>query len=708
MKIRREDILFLSPSKPILHSVREVFASLGEEYLVYEGVLADAVRIAKSCIEKNGTRIVIATGGTGDMLREAVNAHVLIMRYRGEDMIDALQAADPAHHKVALVGFANFVNTAMRIRSIFPEDIRLEAVNGIEDLHATVDHLLAEGYDTIVGGSFAVQLARARGARGVHIGMEKEIIADTLEEAKRLVLLMKEQDVRLATTNALFDAISEGIIGCDGEGRVTAVNQTGLGFLGLTRHDAEGRILTDLIDAPFLAETLREGSEFTGMLVRMGQMQYSATCVPVNTENGRVVGAMLSLQELSRLHRELSVRRKILASGHVARHQFSDIVGSSAAIAHARERALVYAATDSTVLIYGKSGTGKELFAQSIHNASPRADGPFVAVNCGALPESLLESELFGYVHGAFTGARTGGKTGLFEMAQGGTLFLDEISEMAPSLQARLLRVCQEREITRIGDDKVIPVDVRIIAAANRDLLTLVHAGSFREDLYYRLAVLILELPTLARRMEDLDELAPFIVRQKANELHRSIGALPRESLAELRTISWPGNVRQLSNVLERAIIIAQGRTLTPEVIRDAMGSCRPFLRDEGSGSCACTRGGRVRESACQTPSPQVTSDVSQGTAPGTSPGQKAGTGQSADTVPQASREDRRVDSRDYSLETGQEKPFSQEQALPTLAEAEELLLGRVLAECAGNHAEAARRLGISRTTLWRKLKKKA
>lgn len=686
MKIRREDILFLSPSRPILNSVREVFAALGEEYLVYEGVLADAVRIARSCIEKNGTKIVVATGGTGDMLRQTVDAHVLIMRYRGEDMIDALLLADPAHHKVAVVGFAGFVNTAMRIRPLFSDHIRLEAVNGIDDMRTAVDRLLAEGYDTMVGGSFVVELARARGARGVHIGMEKEIISDTLEEAKRLVVLLKEKDVRLATTNALFDAISEGIMGCDRAGRITAVNQTGLGFLGLSRHEVTGHALGEFMDAPFLDETLRDGSEFTGLLVRIGQMQYSATCVPVNLESGRVEGAVLTLQELSRLHRELSVRRKILASGHVARHQFDDIVGTSTAIAEAKERALVYAATDSTVLIYGRTGTGKELFAQSIHNASPRADGPFVAVNCGALPESLLESELFGYVHGAFTGARTAGKTGLFEMAQGGTIFLDEISEMAPALQARLLRVCQEREITRIGDDKVIPVDVRVIAAANKDLLTLVRAGSFREDLYYRLAVLILELPTLARRMEDLEELAPYLVRQKANELHRSIGTLPKESLAELRTIAWPGNVRQLSNVLERAIIIAQGRTLTPKVIRDAMGSCRPFLRDDAAGFGAHAQEHGLNGASC--PTWQAESQTDQ-TSSGT-----VIAGSASPQIP-----------LDASLRDGMAALAGAD--LPTLAEAGEWLLLRVVEECGGNHAEAARRLGISRTTLWRRLKKK-
>ena len=328
----------------------------------------------------------------------------------------------------------------------------------------------------------------------------------------------------------------------------------------------------------------------------------------------------------------------------------------------AKKRAALYASTDSTVLIYGRTGTGKELFAQSIHNASSRAKGPFVAVNCGALPESLLESELFGYVQGAFTGARTGGKTGLFEMAQGGTIFLDEISEMALPLQARLLRVCQEREISRIGDDKVIPVDVRVIAAANRDLLTLVRAGTFREDLYYRLAVLILELPTLASRLEDLDELAATLIRHKARELHRSIAPLPSESLEILRSISWPGNVRQLSNVLERAIIICQGRTITADVMRDAMDSCRPFLRDPDNGeSCSWPNQAHAE-------SQKNVRDLSS----------------TSFAKPSASS---------YAQALGECK---------SLAETNDLIFATTIAECGGNLAEAARRLKVGRTTLWR------
>ena len=664
MTIQREDILFLSASRAITRAVQEVFARIGEEYLLIEAALHDAVRQARSCIEQRGTRVVIATGGTGDLLKQTVDAHVLIMRYRGEDIIEAVQMAEPATRRVAIVGFQNFAHTSHRICSVFPGPVRICEVN-TETLQETVRQLVMEGTDTVIGGSLVADLAASLGARGIHIGMDRESIFDALDEARRLVSMLHEKNVRLATINALLDSINDGIIGCDRHGRVSAVNQAALGFLGLSRHEVMGRPLPELAGEDFLQKTLQEGQQSTGNLVHIREAAYAATCVPVCVESGGISGAVLTMQELSRLHMELDVRRKILASGHVARKRFPDIIGSSRAITQAKKRAALYAATDSTVLIYGKTGTGKELFAQSMHNASPRAQGPFVAVNCGALPENLLESELFGYVHGAFTGARAGGKTGLFEMAQGGTIFLDEISEMPLALQSRLLRVCQEREIARIGDDKVIPVDVRVICAANRNLMDLVQAGSFREDLYYRLAVLILELPPLAERLDDLDRIAAHILSHKARQMHRSFAPLPKESLTWLQSFTWPGNVRQLSNVLERAMILTPGRVITPDVLKDSFHACTPFA----SGRPDAAQG---QDEAHRPPCPACAA------------GRK-------DTVPCSG----------VAIGKGAEHE------LPSREHADLRLMEETLAACRGNRSEAARRLGISRQTLWRHLKGK-
>jgi transcriptional regulator with PAS, ATPase and Fis domain len=222
-------------------------------------------------------------------------------------------------------------------------------------------------------------------------------------------------------------------------------------------------------------------------------------------------------------------------------------------------RARKYAELDSTtVLILGETGTGKELFAHSIHNESPRAKGPFVAINCAALPENLLESELFGYAEGAFTGARRGGKIGLFEMAHMGTIFLDEIGDMPLNLQSRLLRVIQEKEVMRIGDDRVIPVDVRIIASTNRNLEEDIEKGAFRRDLFYRLNVLKLIIPPLRERKEDIPLLVDLFVEKYSARLGKKVRGITQKARDLLMNLDYPGNVRELKGIIERAVAFAE------------------------------------------------------------------------------------------------------------------------------------------------------
>ncbi|NLZ90935.1 MAG: sigma 54-interacting transcriptional regulator, partial [Clostridiales bacterium] len=238
---------------------------------------------------------------------------------------------------------------------------------------------------------------------------------------------------------------------------------------------------------------------------------------------------------------------------------FDDILGVSDGIEYAKKIARMVANSNSTVLIRGESGTGKELFARSIHRASRRKDGPFVPVNCGALPDSLLESELFGYEEGAFTGARRGGKQGLFRFADGGTLFLDEIGELSPHLQVKLLRVLQEGGIRRVGGTEETKVDVRIIAATSRNLEEMLEQGLFRDDLYYRLNVVPLFVPPLRQRKEDIPILVDSFIGKVSENMGKPVKGITRQAVEKLTSYNWPGNVRELSNVIERAINLVQG-----------------------------------------------------------------------------------------------------------------------------------------------------
>jgi len=281
---------------------------------------------------------------------------------------------------------------------------------------------------------------------------------------------------------------------------------------------------------------------------------------------------------------------ELLVLEEEAEPAFKGIIGRSPALRALLKQVAVVAPTDSTVLIAGETGSGKELIAQAIHDASPRRNGPLIKVNCGAIPENLFESEFFGHVRGAFTGALRD-KPGRFEMADGGTIFLDEIGELPPAMQSKLLRVLQEQEIERVGEIRTRKVNVRVIAATNRDLRQEVQEKRFREDLFYRLSVFPVEIPPLRERREDIPALATYFLRKTAKKMNRSLPRLSRANVNQLSAHAWPGNVRELQNVVERTVILAQDGELrfdlrpsasTPSPLR---GEGRPSLRstsDEG------------------------------------------------------------------------------------------------------------------------------
>jgi transcriptional regulator with PAS, ATPase and Fis domain len=266
------------------------------------------------------------------------------------------------------------------------------------------------------------------------------------------------------------------------------------------------------------------------------------------------------------------VRSTLHRKGLKAKYTFADCLGESTAIQDAIEQARRFSQTEANLLIYGETGTGKEIFAQSMHNASRRSNGPFVAVNCAALPENLLESEFFGYVTGAFTGASRTGKVGLFELAHRGTIFLDEVSEIPLPFQGRLLRILQEREVMRLGDDRIIPVDVRIMVATNKDLKKMAGSGAFRQDLLYRLDVLSLGLPPLRDRHEDIPLLARSFLQRLGEFSSESEKFLARDAEELLNRYEWPGNVRELRNICERLVALSAASRITKEEMQLALG----------------------------------------------------------------------------------------------------------------------------------------
>lgn len=357
-----------------------------------------------------------------------------------------------------------------------------------------------------------------------------------------------------AQLEIVLDEIQEGVVACDARGMITLVNRRAEVLLG-----REG---WKLVGQPLQSVTAEVGLDLSGLfgnrrahhVVDLGSRQ---VVVHRRSLGGSASqwGSILLLRDMTEIQDlEKRLRQELKTRGHTTRYSFASIIGPSAAIRSAVRKAEKLAPASGAVLIQGESGTGKELFAHAIHAASPRARFPFVAINCAAVPETLLESELFGYEEGAFTGARRGGKEGLFEQAHKGTIFLDEIGDMAPQLQGRLLRVLQEKEVLRVGGTRLRTVDVRVISATHKDLAELVRQGQFRADLYHRLNVLTLRVPTLRERKEDIPALIQrFLADMNAPE------PVPDELLAALQRYDWPGNVRELHNCLEYMVQVAEG-----------------------------------------------------------------------------------------------------------------------------------------------------
>lgn len=378
-----------------------------------------------------------------------------------------------------------------------------------------------------------------------------------IENQLRLEHAMSRLAAASRWSRTLVQGFTDGLVAVDNEGIVTEINARAGEILGIDAALARGHRLDQVYrgEAPLL-QVLRTGKEYANQEIvvdNSGRRAQSSASL-LRDEDGVIAGAVAFLRPPAA---QQPPRKTAVFFAH--RYQFEDIVGGGLAMQTAREWASLAATCNSTVLILGDSGTGKELFANAIHHASARSRGPFLAINCAAMPESLIESELFGYSDGSFTGAKKGGQPGKFEMASGGTIFLDEIGEMSLGMQAKLLRVLQERTVSRIGSSAEINVDIRVIAATHCDLARDVEAGRFREDLYYRLAVLEVTIPPLRDRKEDIPALASALVAKIARRLERPAVAVAPGSLEKLAGYSWPGNVREMENVLERALIRARG-----------------------------------------------------------------------------------------------------------------------------------------------------
>ena len=399
---------------------------------------------------------------------------------------------------------------------------------------------------------------------------ELQAVAAELENVKSLK----------STLESAIESIFEGIVIVDKKGIITMINQSYCEFLDVEAGKVVGKHVTDVIPNTRMHVVAQGGKAEVADIQRIKENNCVVTRIPIVKDGERVgaVGKVLYKDvkdlkilstKLNKLQFEVEYYKEELRKAYGGKYTFDNIIGVSEKMQWTKSIAIKAAKGSSTVLVLGESGTGKELFAHSIHNESPRHNAPFIKVNCAAVPDNLLESELFGYDEGAFTGAKKGGKPGKFELANGGTIFLDEIGDMPLSMQAKMLRVLQEKEFERVGGTKTIKLDLRVIAATNRDLEKMIEEGEFRHDLYYRLNIISLTISPLRERVEDIPLLCTMLLKKINKQTPHCIEGVSATALQLLMSYAWPGNVRELENILERAINLMDDDELliTPECL---------------------------------------------------------------------------------------------------------------------------------------------
>lgn len=388
-----------------------------------------------------------------------------------------------------------------------------------------------------------------------------EVMCQMISTKALEVFTSKKLKISAMQMTYIFNSINEGIIGMDEDGTITHFSRTAEKIFITSRNNIVGKkincIFPDFIVDGKIHVPNYEKREIRALLGNGSEIVCYVSTNIIEDRDGNTIGGIVTISDSKDIKK---IVNNVIDNKSV---HFYDIIGRSSAISGTKQKAEIAARGYSTIMIRGESGTGKELFARAIHSSSPMSDGPFIAINCAAIPETLLESELFGYDSGAFTGAKKGGKPGKFELADGGTLFLDEIGDMPIYLQSKILRVLQDKKIQRVGGLSEIPVNVRIISATNRNLEELVSENRFREDLYYRLNVIPITVPSLRDRKEDIDLLTEYLLHKYNSIFSKSIESIDYKVKGIFEAYDWPGNVRELENVIEYAMNMEKSNIIT-------------------------------------------------------------------------------------------------------------------------------------------------
>ena len=556
-------ILVVVPYKELNEQVRQYFDTIDTGGFVVE--IAHFIGTDDRVIKQRDADIVVARGMTGKALARAnPTSHFIEISISESDLIAALLKCRESNGEkgVGVVLTDTGICNPGQLQDLMGLPIYLRRAEDEAELYNAISELYDLGVRRFIGGLTLCRRCEDLSLEYIHIKSGKDAIARALNEAVAAARSLNRERTRANLVATVLNNAEDVMFAVNREGLVIAANtQAAALFLHDRTKSLEGTHIADIFpDAEKeMAFTAQTGTE---ALKTIGDQLNLVKSVPITTGEEKL-GVLITCRNVEALREtEQKIRKALSKKGLVAHYNFGDILCESAILKKLIANAYKYSQVDSNVFIIGETGTGKELFAQSIHNASKRCSQPFVAVNCAALPEQLLESELFGYVEGSFSGAVKGGRVGLFELAHKGTIFLDEIGEMPLSLQAKILRVLEEREIRKIGGDAVVPVDVRIISAMNSNILDRVRNGSFREDLFYRINLLNITIPPLRNRPEDIDLIFRHFVRRFALKAGRLVPRIEPNVAEVLCGYPWRGNVRELRNFCERLVILNEATVI--------------------------------------------------------------------------------------------------------------------------------------------------
>ena len=502
--------------------------------------ISDVLEVAQKLVE-NGSEILLCTGATAHYLQKKLPIELHTIRTGAFDVIQAISNLKQ-YQKIALLGNTASVNLT-QYSDVFSLEVQQLSYDSYLSAKKVVEWAQQQHFDAVIGSPVAVEMALSLNM-AAQLAISCNSLQDHLGSALQRLERIQEEKKQTQKLSEIFNYLTDGICFISQNGSIHFVNQSMSRLLDLDATAILNQSIYHLF--PSLKLTLEQSHQILSWRARQLTVHLSLL------QNEHTNGFILSLQDLDSFEKTSSELRKVSTKKFNTRYHFSDIISQDPQFIQNLKLAKQYAKSEATILITGESGTGKELLAQSIHQGSSRAKAPFVAINCASFPESILESELFGYEEGAFTGAKKNGKVGLIEAAHNGTLFLDEIGDMPLHLQTRFLRVLQERQINRLGSIVSHQVNIRVLAATHSDLEEKVKQGTFRADLYYRLNILRVFVPALRQRRVDISLLVTHFLKRH----HLTIDLLPEFLMKAIQKYHWPGNIRELENIIERLAII--------------------------------------------------------------------------------------------------------------------------------------------------------